>query len=80
MEDEKTSQLNKYYSESTPIGVDVEITDFVVISTEEKVENPKYSKNSLKRLKVLQKELVENKKVLKTEKKPNKNYLYFVIK
>jgi hypothetical protein len=29
-------------------------------------------KNSLKRLKVLQKELVENKKVLKTEKNPKK--------
>ena len=41
------------FSESKTIGVDVEITDFTLMSTSEKVENSKYFKNSLKRLKVL---------------------------
>ena len=41
------------FSESTTIGVDVGIINFAVMSTGEKVENSKYLKNSLKRLKVL---------------------------
>ena len=43
------------FSESTTIGVEVVIKDFAVMSTGVKIENPKYLKNSLKRLKVLQK-------------------------
>lgn len=39
------------------IGVDVGIKDFAVLSNGEKIGNPKYLKNSLKRLKVLQKRL-----------------------
>ena len=55
VEDGKEFPVKQVFSESTTIGVDVGITDFAVISTGEKVENPKYLKNSLKRLKVLQK-------------------------
>lgn len=39
------------------IGVDVGIKDFAILSNGEKIANPKYLKNSLKRLKVLQKRL-----------------------
>jgi putative transposase len=49
------------FSESTTIGVDVGIINFAVISTGEKVENSKYLKNSLKRLKILPK-IVSRKK------------------
>jgi putative transposase len=42
-------------SESTTIGIDVGIKDFAILSNGEKVENPKYLKNSLKRMKCLQK-------------------------
>jgi putative transposase len=41
--------------ESSTIGIDVGIEDSAVISTGEKIENPKYLKNSLERLKCLQK-------------------------
>jgi putative transposase len=41
------------FSESTTIGVDLGIIDFAVMSTGEKVENPKWLEISLKRLKVL---------------------------
>jgi putative transposase len=51
-----------------------------VISTGEKVENPEYLKNSLKRLKVLQKIVSRKKTVLKAEKQPNKNVLYLMRK
>ena len=55
MKDGKELPVKQVFSESTTIGVDVGIKDFVVMSTGDKVENPKYLKNSLKRLKVLQK-------------------------
>ncbi len=51
----KEFPVKKVFSESTTIGVDVGIRDFTVISIGERVENPKYLKNSLKRLKILQK-------------------------
>jgi len=54
-EDGKEVPVKKAFSEFIIIGVKVGITNFAVISTEEKVENPMYSKNSLKRLKVLRK-------------------------
>ena len=55
VEDGKEFPVKQVFSESTTIGIDFGITDFAVISTGEKVENPKYLKISLKRLKVLQK-------------------------
>lgn len=42
-------------SESNAVGIDVGIKDFAILSNGEKVENPKYLKNSLKRMKCLQK-------------------------
>src|SRR5208283_5062164 len=48
VEDGKEFPVKQVFSESTTIGVDVGITDFAVMSTGEKVENPKYLKNSLK--------------------------------
>jgi len=57
----KEFPVKKVFSESTTIGVDVGIINFAVISTGEKVENSKYLKNSLKRLKILPK-IVSRKK------------------
>jgi putative transposase len=47
--------------EST-VGIDVGITHFATLSTGEKIENPKHLKNSLGRLKVLQRRLSRTKK------------------
>ncbi len=55
VEDGKELPTKQKYSESTTVGIDVGIKDFAVLSTGEKIENPKYLKNSLKRLKCLQK-------------------------
>lgn len=57
------------YSESTTVGIDVGIKNFAVLSTGEKVENPKYLKNSLQRLKVLQKRVSRKIKGSKNRKK-----------
>jgi putative transposase len=50
------------FTEVTTIGVDVGIKDFAVLSTGEKIENPKYLKSSLQRLKVLQKRVSRKQK------------------
>jgi len=57
------------FSESATIGVDVGIKDFAVLSTGEKIENPKYLKNSLQRLKVLQKRVSRKQKGTKNREK-----------
>jgi putative transposase len=57
------------FTEVTTIGVDVGIKDFAVLSTGEKIENPKYLKNSLQRLKVLQKRVSKKQKGSKNRAK-----------
>ena len=53
MEKGKKLPIKQVSPKSKTIDVDVDIKDFVVTSNEEKVENPKYLKNSLNRFKVL---------------------------
>ena len=57
------------FSESATVGIDVGIKDFTVLSTGEKIENPKYLKNSLQRLKVLQKRVSRKQKGSKNRAK-----------
>jgi len=62
VEDGKQIPNKQNFSESTTIGIDIGIKDFAVLSNGEKVENPKYLKNSLQRLKVLQKRVSRKQK------------------
>jgi len=55
VDDGKGLPEKQKFSEPATLGIDVGIKDFAVLSTGEKIENPKYLKNSLQRLKVLQK-------------------------
>ena len=55
VDDKKVIPDKQEIFESSTIGIDVGIEYFAVISTGEKIENPKYLKNSLQRLKCLQK-------------------------
>ena len=57
------------FSALTTVGIDVGIKDFAVLSTGEKIENPKYLKNSLKRLKVLQRRVSNKQKGSKNRAK-----------
>jgi putative transposase len=45
------------FNENSAVGIDVGIKDFAIMSNGEKIDNPKYLNNSIKRLKVLQKRL-----------------------
>ena len=69
VEDGKELPTNGTFSESTTIGIDLGIKDFAVFSTGEKIENPKYLKNSIKRLKVLQKRVSRKQKGSKNSEK-----------
>jgi putative transposase len=65
----KEIPVKQVFDESTTIGVDVGIKDFAITSTGEKVENPKYLKNSLDRLKCLQKRVSKKVKGSKNRNK-----------
>jgi len=69
VEDGKEFPKKQGFSESTTVGIDVGIKDFAVLSTGEKIENPKYLKNSLQRLKVLQKRVSKKQKGSKNRAK-----------
>lgn len=56
-EDLKEFPQKEVFSEETLVGIDVGITMFASLSTGEKIENPKYLRNSLQKLKVLQRKV-----------------------
>jgi putative transposase len=58
--------------ESTTIGVDLGIKDFAVTSEGEVIENPKYLKNNIERLKALQRRASKKQKGSNNKKKANK--------
>jgi putative transposase len=58
--------------ENTAIGVDLGIKDFAVTSEGEVIENPKYLRNSIDRLKVLQRRASKKQKGSQNRKKANK--------
>ena len=69
VDDEKELPEKQKFSDSGTIGIDAGIKGFTVLSTGEKVENPKYLRNSLKRLKVLQKRVARKQKGSKNREK-----------
>jgi len=58
--------------ENTTIGVDLGIKDFLTTSDGEVVDNPKYLKNNIDRLKVLQRRASKKKKGSSNRRKANK--------
>ncbi|AGB49667.1 transposase, IS605 OrfB family, central region [Methanomethylovorans hollandica DSM 15978] len=62
VEDGNEIPVKQEFSDSTTVGIDVGIKDFAVLSTGEKIENPRHLKNSLQRLKVLQKRVSKKQK------------------
>jgi len=57
VDDGKDLPIKEPFNDSTTVGVDVGIKDFAILSNGEKFENPKYLKNSLQKLKVLQRKV-----------------------
>lgn len=58
--------------ESTSVGIDLGIKDFAVTSEGEVIENPKYLRNNIERLKVLQRRASKKQKGSNNRKKANK--------
>ncbi len=69
VEDGKEVPEKSKFTELNTIGVDVGIKDFAVLSNGEKIDNPKYLKKSLKRLKVVQKQVSKKVKGSNNRKK-----------
>ncbi|WP_218133167.1 IS200/IS605 family element RNA-guided endonuclease TnpB [Methanofollis tationis] len=61
------------FSLDTTIGIDVGLKDFATLSMGEKIENPRYLKNSLARLKVLQRRVSRKVKGSKNRAKAIQN-------
>ncbi len=62
VDNEKEILVKESFDIDTTVGVDVGIKDFAILSNGEKIDNPKYLKKSMKRLKVLQKRLSRKQK------------------
>ena len=62
VDDGLETPVKSIFNEKVTVGVDVGISDFAVLSNGEKIENPKYFKNSLERLVVLQRRLSKKQK------------------
>jgi putative transposase len=62
VDDGKELPEKEKFTDDTTIGVDVGIKDFAILSNGERVENPKYLKNSLLKLKVLSRRLSKKRK------------------
>jgi putative transposase len=62
VDDGKELPEKQKFSDESTIGVDVGIKDFAILSNGEKVDNPKYLKNSLDKLKVLSRRLSRKQK------------------
>ena len=69
VENNEELPVKQVFSETTTVGIDVGIKDFAILSTGDKIENPKYLKNSLKRLKVLQRRVSRKQKGSKNRAK-----------
>ncbi|MDR6222426.1 transposase [Methanococcoides alaskense] len=62
VDDGKEVPVKSSFDENSTVGIDVGIKDFAVISNGEKVENPKYLKNSMQRLNVLHRRMSKKQK------------------
>ena len=66
------SPVKKPIEEKNTIGVDLGIKDFLVTSEGEVIDNPKFLRNSIQRLKVLQRRASKKQKGSNNRKKANK--------
>lgn len=64
-------------SDDTTIGIDLGIKDFAVTSESEVIKNPKFLRNNIKRLKVLQRRASKKKKGSYNRNKANKRVALF---
>ncbi len=71
VEDDKKIPRQKKFTFKNTVGIDVGITHFAALSTGEKIENPKYLKKSIERLKILQRRASKKKKCSANRKKAN---------
>ncbi|SES69923.1 putative transposase [Methanococcoides vulcani] len=62
VDDGKELPETQKFDNNSTLGIDVGVTHFATLSSGKKIDNPKHLKNSIKRLKVLQKRLSKKQK------------------
>lgn len=71
VEDGMRMPKQKKFNYNNTIGIDVGISSFATLSTGKKIENPKYLRNSLQRLKILQRRASKKQKGSMNRRKAN---------
>ncbi|MCD4807953.1 MAG: IS200/IS605 family element transposase accessory protein TnpB [Methanococcoides sp.] len=61
-DDEKELPEKQSFNENSTLGIDVGLTHFAILSNGEKIDNPKHLKNSIDRMKILQKRMSKKQK------------------
>ncbi len=69
VDDGKEKTDTQYFDDNSTIGIDVGIKDFAITSNGDKIDNPKYLRNSMQRIKVLQKRLSKKQRGSKNRAK-----------
>lgn len=72
VDNKKDLPNKKIVESSTSVGIDLGISSFIITSDGQKIDNPKYLRNSINRLKVLQRRLRNKKKGSANKKKAYK--------
>jgi len=72
VDNKKELPLKKEVKSTNAIGIDLGVSNFIITSDGNKIDNPKYLRNSLSRLKVLQRRLSRKKKGSTNKKKAYK--------
>jgi len=62
VDDDKEIPEKQQFNDNSTLGIDVGLTHFAILSNSEKIDNPKYLKNGMDRMKVLQKRMSKKQK------------------
>ena len=62
VDDDKEIPEKQHFNDNSTLGIDVGLTHFAILSNSEKIDNPKYLKNGMDRMKVLQKRMSKKQK------------------
>ena len=73
-------EIEKLPKIDTKVGIDLGLKDFVILSNGEKIENPKFKRTQLKKLKFLHRQLSKKKKASAKKAAPAKKAAIVVPK
>ncbi|ABE52550.1 IS200/IS605 family element RNA-guided endonuclease TnpB [Methanococcoides burtonii] len=73
IDDGKELPVKQFFEDRTTLGIDVGLTNFAILSNGEKINNPKHLRNSMDRMKILQKRMSKKQSGSKNRNKSRHN-------